>query len=36
MRFVIYLSMAFWVALAVVGTVDVGATAKLFAEIHLG
>ena len=36
MRFVIFFSMAFWVALTIVSTVDLGATAKLFATIHLG
>jgi hypothetical protein len=34
----IYLSMAFWLALTVVSTADIGATARLFAfaKIHLG
>ena len=36
MRFMLYLSMLLWVALAVVSTVDIGATARLFATIHLG
>jgi len=36
MRFVIYLSMVFWVALTIVSVVDLGATARLFAEMHLG
>jgi hypothetical protein len=36
MRFVIYLSMVVWVALTVVSAVDLGATARLFAKMHLG
>jgi hypothetical protein len=36
MRFVLYLSVAFWVALAVVSMVDIGATARLFHAVHLG
>jgi hypothetical protein len=36
MRLLIYLSMVVWVALTVVSTVDLGATARLFAKIHLG
>jgi len=36
MRFVIYLSMVFWVALTVASIVDLGAIARLFAKIHLG
>jgi hypothetical protein len=36
MRLVLYLSFAFWIALAVVSTFDIGATARLFAKIHLG
>jgi hypothetical protein len=36
MRFLIYLSMVFWIALTIVSTVDLGATARCFAKIHLG
>jgi hypothetical protein len=36
MRFVLYLSVVFWVALAAVSTVDIGATARFFEAIHLG
>jgi hypothetical protein len=36
MRFVLYLSVVFWLALAAVSTVDIGATARLFTIIHLG
>ena len=36
MRFVIYFSMIFWLALTIVSTADLGATARLFAKIHLG
>jgi hypothetical protein len=36
MRFVLYLSMVFWVVLTLVSTTDIGATARLFAKIHLG
>jgi len=36
MRFVLYLSVVFWVALAVVSMVDIGATARLFHVVHLG
>jgi hypothetical protein len=36
MRFVLYLSVAFWVALAAVSMVDIGATARLFRVVHLG
>ena len=36
MRFMIYLSMAFWLALTIVSTADIGATARLFGKIHLG
>jgi hypothetical protein len=36
MRFLIYLSMVFWVALTIVSTTDLGATARFFAKIHLG
>jgi hypothetical protein len=36
MRFVLYLSMLLWVALSVISTVDIGATARLFAKMHFG
>jgi len=36
MRLILYLSVAFWVVLSLVSMVDVGATARLFAAIHLG
>jgi hypothetical protein len=36
MRLVIYFSLVFWVVLTVVSTTDIGATARLFAKVHLG
>ncbi len=36
MRVLIYLSMVFWVAVTVISAVDVDATARLFAAMHLG
>jgi hypothetical protein len=36
MRLLIYLSIVFWFALTAVSTADIGATARLFAKIHLG
>jgi hypothetical protein len=36
MRFLIYLSMIFWLTLTAVSIVDLGAIARLFAKMHLG
>jgi hypothetical protein len=36
MRFLLYLSLAFWIGLIMVSAVDMGATARLFAKMHLG
>lgn len=36
MKFVVYLSVAFWVVLTVVSSIDIDATAKLVSELHLG
>jgi hypothetical protein len=36
MRLVAYISVIFWVTLTLVSTVDIGATARVLAKLHLG
>jgi hypothetical protein len=36
MRLLTYISMVLWVTLTLVSAVDIGATARLLAKLHLG
>jgi len=36
MRFIAFVSVIFWVTLTLVSTIDLGATARLLAKLHLG